>query len=138
MSTWKQYCSFYMFSKVFLSGLPEVSQWCYNKKVSLIKTKLSLVTGSKRFSHVILTSTWEIIFPKYTVSITVRFLGIEVTYLFWNCEPDKSFVFWPFSLKLLWAPIVDGAFIASFGRRKSWLIPVQFALAAVMLYLSST
>merc|ERR1711935_456296 len=47
-----------------------------------------------------------------------------------------SFVFWPFSLKLLWAPIVDGAFSASFGRRKSWLIPVQFALAAVMYYLS--
>lgn len=47
-----------------------------------------------------------------------------------------SFVFWPFSLKLLWAPIVDGAFSATFGRRKSWLIPVQFALAAVMYYLS--
>lgn len=41
-------------------------------------------------------------------------------------------------MKLLWAPIVDGAFNASFGRRKSWLIPVQFALAAVMFYLSST
>lgn len=47
-----------------------------------------------------------------------------------------SFVFWPFSLKLVWAPIVDGAFSASFGRRKSWLIPVQFCLALIMLWLS--
>lgn len=47
-----------------------------------------------------------------------------------------SFVFWPFSLKLLWAPIVDGAFSSSFGRRKSWLIPVQFFLSIIMFWLS--
>lgn len=47
-----------------------------------------------------------------------------------------SFVFWPFSLKLLWAPIVDGAYSTSFGRRKSWLIPVQFCLAIIMFWLS--
>lgn len=47
-----------------------------------------------------------------------------------------SFVFWPFSLKLIWAPLVDGAFFSSFGRRKSWLIPVQFSLALIMLWLS--
>ena len=32
---------------------------------------------------------------------------------------------WPFSLKLLWAPIVDGVYVRSFGRRKTWLVPVQ-------------
>ena len=47
-----------------------------------------------------------------------------------------SFVFWPFSLKLIWAPLVDGAFFSSFGRRKSWLIPVQFSLAIIMYWLS--
>jgi hypothetical protein len=36
-----------------------------------------------------------------------------------------SFAFWPFSLKLLWAPIVDSIFFKRFGRRKSWLIPIQ-------------
>lgn len=45
-----------------------------------------------------------------------------------------AFCTWPFSLKLLWAPIVDSLYIARVGRRKSWLIPVQAAAAAAMLY----
>ncbi|KAJ1492407.1 hypothetical protein T484DRAFT_1771378 [Baffinella frigidus] len=44
-----------------------------------------------------------------------------------------SLVSWPFSLKLLWAPIVDACFSERFGRRKSWLIPIQLLCAAVML-----
>lgn len=28
-----------------------------------------------------------------------------------------SFVFWPFSLKLLWAPLVDSLYFSRFGRR---------------------
>lgn len=28
-----------------------------------------------------------------------------------------SFVFWPFSLKLLWAPLVDSVYYSRFGRR---------------------
>lgn len=44
-----------------------------------------------------------------------------------------SLVSWPFSLKLLWAPIVDSVYSRRFGRRKSWLIPVQFICAALMI-----
>ena len=29
---------------------------------------------------------------------------------------------WPFSLKLLWAPIVDSFFSRRIGRRKSWFL----------------
>ena len=47
-----------------------------------------------------------------------------------------SFVYWPFSLKLLWAPFVDAAFFKSFGRRKTWLVPVQYLIAFFMLVLS--
>lgn len=47
-----------------------------------------------------------------------------------------SFVFWPFSIKLLWAPIVDGAFFKRFGRRKTWLVPTQYAIGFVMYILS--
>lgn len=47
-----------------------------------------------------------------------------------------SFVYWPFSLKLLWAPIVDAAFMENLGRRKTWLVPVQYLIAAFMLLLS--
>nr|XP_019014711.1 uncharacterized protein I206_00797 [Kwoniella pini CBS 10737]OCF53492.1 hypothetical protein I206_00797 [Kwoniella pini CBS 10737] len=32
---------------------------------------------------------------------------------------------WPYSLKLLWSPIVDAWFVRSWGRRKSWIVPVQ-------------
>lgn len=44
-----------------------------------------------------------------------------------------SLVSWPFSLKLLWAPFVDSIYSRRFGRRKSWLIPVQFICAALMI-----
>ncbi|KAM9317886.1 acetyl-coenzyme A transporter 1 [Pholidichthys leucotaenia] len=47
-----------------------------------------------------------------------------------------SFVFWPFSLKLLWAPLVDALYFSRFGRRKSWLVPTQYLLGLFMLYLS--
>ena len=47
-----------------------------------------------------------------------------------------SFVFWPFSVKLLWAPIVDGAYSPRFGRRKSWMVPSQYCIALVMMILS--
>lgn len=43
---------------------------------------------------------------------------------------------WPFSLKLLWAPIVDSLFIPRFGRRKTWLLPVQYLMGIFMLFLS--
>ena len=46
-----------------------------------------------------------------------------------------SLVSWPFSLKLLWAPIVDTVYVQRFGRRKTWLIPTQFAIGATMLLL---
>ncbi|XP_068173538.1 acetyl-coenzyme A transporter 1 [Antennarius striatus] len=49
-----------------------------------------------------------------------------------------SFVFWPFSLKLLWAPLVDALYFSRFGRRKSWLVPTQYLLGFFMLYLSVT
>jgi len=35
---------------------------------------------------------------------------------------------WPFSLKLLWAPLVDALYVQKFGRRKSWLLPVQYLI----------
>ncbi|XP_073930031.1 acetyl-coenzyme A transporter 1 isoform X2 [Castor canadensis] len=48
-----------------------------------------------------------------------------------------SFVFWPFSLKLLWAPLVDAVYFKNFGRRKSWLVPTQYVLGFFMIYLST-
>jgi len=38
---------------------------------------------------------------------------------------------WPFSLKLLWAPLVDATgfpFLERFGKRKSWIMTLQVTL----------
>jgi hypothetical protein len=43
---------------------------------------------------------------------------------------------YPYSLKLLWSPIVDSKFIPSIGRRKSWIIPMQLIIAGIMFYIS--
>ncbi|KAK7094194.1 acetyl-coenzyme A transporter 1-like [Littorina saxatilis] len=47
-----------------------------------------------------------------------------------------SFVYWPFSIKLLWAPLVDSLYFQWFGRRKTWLIPTQYLIGLFMLVLS--
>eukprot|EP01039_Chlorochromonas_danica_P010761 gene10764-11960_t len=48
-----------------------------------------------------------------------------------------SLVSIPFSLKIFWAPIVDTYYWPSFGRRKSWLIPVQLLTGLTMILCSS-
>ena len=49
-----------------------------------------------------------------------------------------SLVTWPFSIKLLWAPLVDAIFSRRFGRRKSWLVPAQYLIGLMMILLSFT
>ncbi|KAK6966236.1 acetyl-coenzyme A transporter 1 [Biomphalaria glabrata] len=48
-----------------------------------------------------------------------------------------SLVYWPFSIKLLWAPLVDSLYVQWFGRRKTWLIPIQYLMGVFMLILST-
>lgn len=43
---------------------------------------------------------------------------------------------YPYSLKLLWSPIVDSVYFVSVGRRKSWIIPMQLTVGTLMLYIS--
>ncbi|GMR61218.1 hypothetical protein PMAYCL1PPCAC_31413, partial [Pristionchus mayeri] len=47
-----------------------------------------------------------------------------------------SLAYWPFSLKLLWAPIVDSLYFRAMGKRKSWLVPCQYLIGIFMLVLS--
>eukprot|EP00957_Ditylum_brightwellii_P098640 7514157-Ditylum_brightwellii.AAC.1 len=51
----------------------------------------------------------------------------------YNAQAIFALCSWPFSLKLLWAPTVDAVFSKRFGRRKSWLVPVQAAAGLVMI-----
>jgi len=47
-----------------------------------------------------------------------------------------SLATWPFSIKLLWAPLVDSCFSDTMGRRKSWLVPAQYLIGLFMWTLS--
>jgi hypothetical protein len=42
---------------------------------------------------------------------------------------------YPYSLKLFWSPIVDSTYFKSFGRRKSWIVPLQFILGMSLMYI---
>ena len=44
---------------------------------------------------------------------------------------------YPYSLKLLWSPIVDAVWSPRFGRRKSWILPIQLFSGCGMLYMGS-
>ncbi|XP_060878679.1 acetyl-coenzyme A transporter 1-like [Metopolophium dirhodum] len=48
-----------------------------------------------------------------------------------------SLVDWPYSFKLIWAPLVDSLYVQKMGRRKSWLIPVQYSIGACCIYMAS-
>ncbi|CAH1724646.1 unnamed protein product [Aphis gossypii] len=49
-----------------------------------------------------------------------------------------SLVIWPFSLKLLWAPLLDSLYFKKIGKRKSWLIPVQYLIGIILLYMGNS
>ena len=41
----------------------------------------------------------------------------------------------PFSFKVLWSPFVEFYYINWIGKRKSWIIPTQLVMCAVLFYL---
>eukprot|EP01083_Nonionella_stella_P090389 252533_1 len=43
---------------------------------------------------------------------------------------------YPYSLKLLWSPIVDVFYSPKWGRRKSWIFPMQSLMGLTMIYIS--
>ena len=48
-----------------------------------------------------------------------------------------SFSSWPFSLKVIWAPIVDSLYFRSVGRRRSWVLPLQVLVGLTFIMTSS-
>lgn len=45
---------------------------------------------------------------------------------------------YPYSLKILWSPIVDSFYSTKRGRRRSWIIPTQYLIGVVFLVLGSS
>ena len=73
-------------------------------------------------------------FPSLSVLHSIL-VPTKIEYLFsYKQQAEFSLAYWPFSVKLLWAPIVDSCFIKSFGRRKSWLVPVQYLIGRIHNY----
>ncbi|KAF4124561.1 transporter [Geosmithia morbida] len=48
-----------------------------------------------------------------------------------------SLASYPYSLKLLWSPFVDAVWSPRMGRRKTWIVPIQFMSGFGMLFLGS-
>jgi PAT family acetyl-CoA transporter-like MFS transporter 1 len=46
-----------------------------------------------------------------------------------------SLASYPYSLKLLWSPIVDAVWTPKLGRRKSWIMPIQMLSGIGMIWL---
>ena len=69
---------------------------------------------------------------------SIPLLSCRVRSISYKQQAIFSFVYWPFSVKLLWAPIVDSVFVSRIGRRKSWLIPSQYLIGLFMWWLFRT
>lgn len=46
-----------------------------------------------------------------------------------------SLASYPYSLKLLWSPVVDAIYSPRIGRRKSWIIPIQLVSGTTLIIL---
>ncbi|KAG5440618.1 hypothetical protein PCK2_000328 [Pneumocystis canis] len=47
-----------------------------------------------------------------------------------------SLATYPYSLKLFWSPIVDAVYNEKWGRRKSWIIPIQTTIGICLIWIS--
>lgn len=48
-----------------------------------------------------------------------------------------SLASWPFSLKVLWAPIVDAVYVKRVGQRRTWVLPLQITVGCTLLALAN-
>jgi MFS transporter, PAT family, solute carrier family 33 (acetyl-CoA transportor), member 1 len=48
-----------------------------------------------------------------------------------------SLASYPYSMKLLWSPIVDAIYSRRIGRRKSWIVPIQACSGVLLIWLGS-
>ncbi|UJR14505.1 hypothetical protein I4U23_001501 [Adineta vaga] len=73
--------------------------------------------------------------------VTIGMIDIMPLYLAsngatWKQQGMLSFVMYPFSVKLLWAPLIDVFYIRRLGRRQTWLLPVQILVGIILIILS--
>ena len=73
--------------------------------------------------------------PPQTRLVSASTLAASAARDSYNANAIFALCSWPFSLKLLWAPIVDSCYLKRrYGRRKSWIVPVQSVAGLLMIF----
>jgi len=67
-------------------------------------------------------------FQANALAVLLRQQGISLTHI-----ALMSALALPWSLKALWAPLVDKHWVASIGKRRSWILPMQALLMLAMI-----
>ena len=67
-------------------------------------------------------------FQANALAVLLRQQGISLTHI-----ALTSVLALPWSLKALWAPLVDKHWLASIGKRRSWILPMQALLMLAMM-----
>ncbi|CAF1184989.1 unnamed protein product [Rotaria sp. Silwood1] len=66
----------------------------------------------------------------FTTSIPLYLVSYKAS---WQQQGTFSWVSYPFSFKIVWAPIIDPFQSRRFGRYQTWLVPIQLIIALVYL-----
>ena len=98
----------------------------------LIQQKVKMLADLASTSNAVTSGTVETV--KNVATTAAAQSHTDTAKMAYNAQAIFALCSWPFSLKLLWAPIVDAVFSSKFGRRKSWLVPVQFLAGFIMVF----
>lgn len=69
----------------------------------------------------------------FTASIPIFLASYNAS---WKQQGTFSLATYPFSFKILWAPVIDSIYIRRFGRPQTWLVPVQLMIGIILLIVS--
>lgn len=104
----------------------------------LIQQKVKMIVERTMNAAVTAVGSAESIVPTaLEMASTTPHSHADIAKMAYNAQAIFALCSWPFSLKLLWAPLVDSVFWSRFGRRKSWLVPVQLFAGLIMVFGSS-
>ncbi|KAG5681680.1 hypothetical protein PVAND_011093 [Polypedilum vanderplanki] len=95
--------------------------------------KSNLKGDRRNFAFLILLYVLQGVPQGISVAIPILLQNRGVSY---NDQAEFSISYFPFSMKLLWAPIVDSVYLKSFGRRKTWICGSQIFVGIFMIYTS--
>ena len=117
-------------------GLSASIPFLIQQKVKMIAAALSSTSTSSAAAAA--TSTTEMAAAAAATAGSAALSNADIsaltTKVAYNAQAIFALCSWPFSLKLLWAPIVDAIYLKGFGRRKSWLVPVQLMASFLMIF----